>query len=65
MLPARNAEPTTVRAVESLLEGTLQDLRLLAADAGSTMAPRAVRPVKPATRAWRHLTAVAKVWWRP
>ncbi|WP_256559866.1 glycosyltransferase [Myxococcus dinghuensis] len=42
LLPARNAEPTVARAVETLLEGTLTDLRVLAIDDGSTDGTRAV-----------------------
>ncbi|MCK8502543.1 glycosyltransferase [Myxococcus fulvus] len=42
LLPARNAEATVARAARSLLDGTLQDLRLLAIDDGSTDATRAV-----------------------
>jgi glycosyltransferase involved in cell wall biosynthesis len=36
LLPARNAEATVARAVESLLEGTFQDIRVLGVDDGST-----------------------------
>ncbi|SEK32204.1 Glycosyltransferase involved in cell wall bisynthesis [Stigmatella aurantiaca] len=36
LLPARNAETTVARAVESLLEGTFPDIRVLAVDDGST-----------------------------
>lgn len=42
LLPARNAEPTVARAVESLLEGTLQPVRILAVDDGSTDGTRSV-----------------------
>lgn len=42
LLPARNAESTVARAVESLLEGTLSELRLLAVDDGSTDRTREV-----------------------
>jgi GT2 family glycosyltransferase len=42
LLPARNAEPTVARAVESLLGGTLGDLRVLAVDDGSTDGTRGV-----------------------
>ncbi|MDY7229260.1 glycosyltransferase family 2 protein [Hyalangium rubrum] len=42
LLPARNAEATVARAVESLLEGTLSDLRVLAVDDGSTDGTRGV-----------------------
>jgi glycosyltransferase involved in cell wall biosynthesis len=36
LLPARNAESTVARAVDSLLGGTLRDIRILAVDDGST-----------------------------
>lgn len=36
LLPARGAESTVARAVESLLEGPLRELRVLAVDDGST-----------------------------
>lgn len=42
LLPARNAESTVARAVESLLEGTLRELRVLAVDDGSTDRTREV-----------------------
>jgi glycosyltransferase involved in cell wall biosynthesis len=42
LLPARNAEATVARAVESLLEGTFRDVRVLAVDDGSTDGTRAV-----------------------
>ena len=42
LLPARNAEPTVARAVESLLEGTLREIRVLAVNDGSTDGTRAV-----------------------
>lgn len=42
LLPARNAAPTVGRAVESLLRGTLRDLRVLAVDDGSTDGTRGV-----------------------
>jgi glycosyltransferase involved in cell wall biosynthesis len=42
LLPARNAESTVARAVESLLEGTLRDIRVLAVDDGSTDGTRGV-----------------------
>jgi glycosyltransferase involved in cell wall biosynthesis len=42
LLPARNAERTVARAVESLLEGTLQEIRVLAVDDGSTDGTRGV-----------------------
>ncbi len=42
LLPARNAEATVARAVRSLLEGTLRDLRVLAVDDGSTDRTREV-----------------------
>jgi glycosyltransferase involved in cell wall biosynthesis len=42
LLPARNAQATVARAVESLLEGTLRNLRVLAVDDGSTDGTRGV-----------------------
>jgi glycosyltransferase involved in cell wall biosynthesis len=42
LLPARNAESTVARAVESLLAGTLRDIRVLAVDDGSTDGTRGV-----------------------
>jgi cellulose synthase/poly-beta-1,6-N-acetylglucosamine synthase-like glycosyltransferase len=42
LLPARNAESTVARAVESLLAGTLRDVRILAVDDGSTDGTRGV-----------------------
>ena len=42
LLPARNAASTVARAVESLLGGTLRDLRILAVDDGSTDSTRQV-----------------------
>jgi len=42
LLPARNAESTVTRAVESLLAGTLRELRVLAVDDGSTDGTREV-----------------------
>jgi GT2 family glycosyltransferase len=42
LLPARNAESTVARAVESLLAGTLGDIRVLAVDDGSTDGTREV-----------------------
>ncbi|PTL79180.1 glycosyl transferase family 2 [Vitiosangium sp. GDMCC 1.1324] len=42
LLPARNAERTVARAVESLLEGTLREIRVLAVDDGSTDGTRKV-----------------------
>ncbi|WP_375771402.1 glycosyltransferase [Archangium gephyra] len=42
LLPARNAERTVARAVESLLEGTLREIRVLAVDDGSTDGTRGV-----------------------
>ncbi|WP_323394249.1 glycosyltransferase family 2 protein [Myxococcus guangdongensis] len=42
LFPARNAEATVARAAQSLLDGTLQDLQLLAIDVGSTDATRSV-----------------------
>lgn len=41
LLPARNAEDTVARAVRSLLDGTLRDIRVLAVDDGSTDGTRA------------------------
>jgi glycosyltransferase involved in cell wall biosynthesis len=41
LLPARDAERTVARAVESLLEGTLREIRVLAVDDGSTDGTRA------------------------
>lgn len=41
LLPARNAEATVARAVRSLLDGTLRDIRVLAVDDGSTDGTRA------------------------
>ncbi|XXF79485.1 glycosyltransferase [Myxococcaceae bacterium GXIMD 01537] len=41
LLPARNAERTVGRAVDSLLAGTLRDIRVLAVDDGSTDGTRA------------------------
>ncbi|WP_224241815.1 glycosyltransferase [Hyalangium gracile] len=42
LLPARNSAPTVARAVESLLVGTLSDIRVLAVDDGSTDDTRGV-----------------------
>jgi glycosyltransferase involved in cell wall biosynthesis len=42
LLPARNAESTVAQAVESLLGGTLGDIRVLAVDDGSTDGTRGV-----------------------
>lgn len=42
LLPARNAASTVARAVESLLTGTLGDIRVLAVDDGSTDGTRGV-----------------------
>jgi glycosyltransferase involved in cell wall biosynthesis len=42
LLPARSAERTVARAVESLLEGTPREIRVLAVDDGSTDGTRAV-----------------------
>lgn len=42
LLPARNSESTVARAVESLLAGTLRELRILAVDDGSTDGTRGV-----------------------
>ncbi|HUH13614.1 MAG TPA: glycosyltransferase [Longimicrobiales bacterium] len=41
LLPARNAQATVARAVESLLAGTLGEIRVLAVDDGSTDGTRA------------------------
>jgi glycosyltransferase involved in cell wall biosynthesis len=42
LLPARNAERTVARAVESVLDGTLSEIRVLAVDDGSTDGTREV-----------------------
>ncbi|WP_224365930.1 glycosyltransferase family 2 protein [Hyalangium versicolor] len=42
LLPARNSESTVARAVESLLAGTLSEIRVLAVDDGSTDGTRGV-----------------------